>query len=235
MEPKLKTSFIPDKMPQTSKKNPLSGGTKAESFDILVIVAIAVFVASVALAIGVFLYDNLQSAQLEAKRKQLAQEKKLLNPSSVKLLARLDKRLKVASEVLANHTAPSAVFDLLEALTLKSVYFKDFEYTNDTFGTIAIKMRGVAKSVNGVARQAEVFGQNRAFINPIFSNLNIADDGVEFDVKTNIDKNVVSYSQVIQSKENTDMSGFDQVMPSQPADFSNQPSAPNYNQEAPSL
>ncbi len=235
MEPKLKTSFIPDKMPQTSKKNPLSGGAKAEGFDILVIVAIAVFVASVALAIGVFLYDNLQSAQLEAKRKQLAQEKKLLNPSSVKLLARLDKRLKVASEVLANHTAPSAVFDLLEALTLKSVYFKDFEYTNDTFGTIAIKMRGVAKSVNGVARQAEVFGQNRAFINPIFSNLNIADDGVEFDVKTNIDKNVVSYSQVIQSKENTDMSGFDQVVPSQPADFSNQPSAPNYNQEVPSL
>ncbi len=235
MEPKLKTSFIPDKMPQSSKKNPLSSGVKTESFDILVIVAIAVFVASVALAIGVFLYDNLQSAQLEAKRKQLAQEKKLLNPSSVKLLARLDKRLKVASEVLANHTAPSAVFDLLEALTLKSVYFKDFEYTNDTFGTIAIKMRGVAKSVNGVARQAEVFGQNRAFINPIFSNLNISDDGVEFDVKTNIDKNVVSYSQVIQSKENTEMGGFDQGVPSQPTDFSSPPSAPNYNQEAPSL
>ncbi len=235
MEPKLKTSFIPDKMPQSSKKNPLSSGVKTESFDILVIVAIAVFVASIALAIGVFLYDNLQSAQLEAKRKQLAQEKKLLNPSSVKLLARLDKRLKVASEVLANHTAPSAVFDLLEALTLKSVYFKDFEYTNDTFGTIAIKMRGVAKSVNGVARQAEVFGQNRAFINPIFSNLNISDDGVEFDVKTNIDKNVVSYSQVIQSKENTEMGGFDQGVPSQPTDFSSPPSAPNYNQEAPSL
>ncbi len=195
MESKITSSFIPDKMPGAPSRQSKASKAAGSGADIFVVVAIVVFAASLALAAGVFLYDKYVTTSAKTKSEQLQRERKLLEPATVRVLMRLDKRLSAASVVLGNHIAPSAMFTILENLTLKSVYFKDLEYTNSING-IVVKMKGKARSVNGVALQAETFGKNRAIINPIFSNLNLAVDGVDFDVTLTIDSTALEYSTV---------------------------------------
>lgn len=196
MESKITSSFIPDKMPGAPVKRNAASRVAGSSADIFVVVAIVIFAASLALGAGVFLYDKYITTSAKAKSEQLQRERKLLEPATVRELMRLDKRLSAAAMVLNSHVAPSALFDLLEKLTLKSVYFENFEYTAGGVDGAVITMVGKASTVNGVALQADIFGKSRAIINPIFSNLNLVSDGVEFDVTTTISRDAIEYAAV---------------------------------------
>ncbi len=200
MESKITSSFIPDQMPGGAPKaSPVSKAASGGA-DILVVIAIVVFAATIALSAGVFLYDRYLSASHDAKSEQLSRERKLLEPATVRVLMRLDKRLKASAGVLASHTAPTALFTLLEDLTLESIYFKNLDYSRSKTGEISIKMQGKAQTVNGVALQADVFGKNRAILNPIFSNLNLVIDGVEFEVTATVDAAALSYAATAASR-----------------------------------
>ncbi len=194
MESKITSSFIPDQMPGSAPKGSSVSRAANGGVDILVVIAIVIFAATVALSAGVFLYDKYLTANSAAKSEQLQRERKLLEPATVRVLMRLDKRLSAASAVLSAHTAPTSLYTLLEDLTLESVYFKNLDYSSSKDGNITIKMQGKAQSVNGVALQADVFGKNRAIINPIFSNLNLVVDGVEFEVTTEVDRKALKYT-----------------------------------------
>ncbi len=196
MESKVTSSFIPDKMPGAPKTPSQSVNVKRAGADIVVVLAIVVFAVSLTLSAGVFLYERYLIQEAKTKSEQLRNDRKVLEPATIRALMRLDKRLSAAQIILSNHIAPSAIFDILENLTLKSVYFKNLDYFLAPDKTPKIKMHGVAKTVNGVAYQSDVFGKNRAIVEPVFSSINIVRDGVEFDVAAEIDKSTLNYAVV---------------------------------------
>ncbi|PCI30050.1 hypothetical protein COB52_01920 [Candidatus Kaiserbacteria bacterium] len=197
MESQIKSSFIPDKMParqpgRTPKKS--SGGVG----DILILITVVILAASLALAAGVFLYDRFLTVNVDKKAEQLNRARQALDEDSVKQLLRLDARLMAASSVLTNHTAPSEIFKVLQETTLKSVSYDSFEYTAGGVDGMVITLKGKAKSVNGVALQASVFGQHNAIGNPIFSEIDLISDGVSFIVTANINPSAINYTNVSQ-------------------------------------
>ncbi|MBL4644609.1 MAG: hypothetical protein JKX80_01955 [Candidatus Pacebacteria bacterium] len=211
MESNIKASFIPDKMP-TGRPNggarPSSGGGAG---DILILIAIVTLAASLALAAGVFLYDRFLDANVQKKDGQLVRAQQAFEPDLIRELVRLDLRLQAADSVLAQHLAPSELFNLLEELTLQSVAYDSLDYSVEDDNTIQIKLKGKARSVNGVALQASVFGQHNAIVNPIFSDLDLVHDGVSFKVSAAVNPSALRYTTVFTqySAGIEDTSAFD--------------------------
>ena len=55
-------------------------------------------------------------------------------------------------------------------------------------------MDGVARSVNSVALQADLFSKSGVFTNPIFSGINRQVDGVNFRVTMGVDPRAINYA-----------------------------------------
>lgn len=216
MESKINTSFIPNQMPNRGK----TGSTtkySGDAFDIVLLLAIVTFVAAVVLAAGVFLYSEFLSKSAESKSAQLNKARTAFDPSLIEELLTLDKRLSSAGAVLDNHLAPSQLLLLLGDVTLKSVGYENLEYSTDGDGGIHLALEGKARSVNAVALQASLFSQHNAIKNPIFSNLNLVNDGVTFDVEAKINPPAINYSSVYEESIQASASdgvnvGIDQVV-----------------------
>ncbi len=203
MDSKIKASFIPDKVP-TDKGGRTPRGSSGSLGDVLMLIGIVALAASLALAAGVFLYDKYLDAQVTSKQQQLDRARGSFEVSLIQELLRLDARLDAAREVLAQHIAPSEFFTILEASTLESVSYESLNFRLEDDNTITIAMDGEAGSVNSVALQASVFGQNTAITNPIFSNLDLVEDGVTFQVTANVNPSALRYANVFnQSSANT--------------------------------
>jgi len=201
MESNIKSSFIPDKMPASQSAANYaqkSSGSSGGAGDIFILIAIVALAASLALAAGVFLYDRFLDANVQKKSEQLERARKAFEPQLIQELVRLDSRLQAADSVLANHLAPSELFNLLEELTLQSVSYDSLNYSLGEDSGITIKLKGKSHSVNGVALQASVFGQHNAISNPIFSDLDLVKDGVSFQVSANVNPSALRYTTVFQ-------------------------------------
>ncbi len=178
-----------------------SGGSapKAPSgsaVDILMLVAVVILAVSLALSAAVFLYDSFLNANVQRKGEQLQRAQQAFEPALVEELVRLDLRLQAANDVLSRHLAPSEMFNLLEELTLQSVSYSSLDYSINEDETIAIRMKGKADSVNAVALQASVFGQNNAIVSPIFSDIDLVSDGVAFSVSATVNPAALRYTTV---------------------------------------
>ncbi|MBL7045628.1 MAG: hypothetical protein ISR99_01160 [Parcubacteria group bacterium] len=195
MEPKFKTSFIP--------KQPISGTPSKKRSGGLGIISLILSIFTIgiiALAVGVFLYQQLLDTSVERKKATLDRAQAAFEPTLIQELVRVDNRLKAAEEILDNHVSISALFDLLERLTLNSVRFESFEYAFLEDSRINISMSGNAKNFSGVALQADIFGRDRLINEPIFSGLNLDQTGnVIFDFTATIDKDLVSYVNNLSS------------------------------------
>jgi len=197
MESNIKASFIPDKMPTQRPAGgaPVSSGAGGAG-DILILIAIVALAASLALAAGVFLYDRFLDANVQKKSAQLERARQAFEPVLIQELVRLDSRLQAADDVLAKHLAPSELFNLLEELTLQSVAYDSLNYEVTDDEAIKIKLKGRARSVNGVALQASVFGQHNAISNPIFSDIDLVSDGVSFGVSATVNPSALRYTTI---------------------------------------
>lgn len=198
-------------MPASQPKGapPPSGGGGAG--DIFILIAIVALAAALALAAGVFLYDRFLDANVQKKSEQLERARQAFEPVLIQELIRLDSRLQAADDVLARHLAPSELFNLLEELTLQSVEYDSMDYKVGDDDTIEVRMKGKARSVNGVALQASVFGQHNAVTNPIFSDLDLVSDGVTFEVTATVNPSALRYTTVFTqySEGVSDFSEFD--------------------------
>src|SRR3989344_1211864 len=91
------SSFIPREMPVQGPAPRPSGRGLA---DLLVLSSVVLFVASAALAAGVFLYDQYLQSSAASKVDQLERAKAAFEPALIHELTRLDDRLRSASEIL---------------------------------------------------------------------------------------------------------------------------------------
>src|SRR3989344_3639389 len=165
------TSFIP--------KRPISGSLSdrpgmSHSFGLVNIVAFFVLAASLVFYGGAWfyhqaLYDEINnecqsaadaSAGAQVQRCGLkatvALEQRNLPQDTILDLQRLDRKFKIAGDLLVKHIDMLPIFEMLEQLTLPSVYYDSFNYSSK-----GISMSGKAASYEDVAIQTQIFAEDQ--------------------------------------------------------------------------
>lgn len=199
METGVQNTFIPHDVSQ-----PAEAGRRHENtlMDLVALVSIVLLVASVALAAGVFLYEQYLDTSSKSKVNQLKIAKAQFDPLLIQEFSRLDDRMRDADLVLGSHIAPSAFFHMLEANTLSTVSFRSLEFQASSDEGMAIKMQGIARSVNSIALQADFFSKVGIITSPIFSDIDRQADGVHFSFSALVNPAAIRYTQLITAAGN---------------------------------
>lgn len=197
MDSKITSSFIPR---DTARSGPTGPAYASGGFDLLMLGGIILFVASVSLAIGVFLYLQFVESSLAGKSEQLQRAQEAFEPALIAELTRLDDRMTAADDVLNQHLAPSELFRILEDLTLETISLTSLNFEANSGGNVSVSLAGVARSVNSIALQADLFGKHVAITSPIFSNINRDENGVLFDVSATLNPTAIRYSNILNSR-----------------------------------
>jgi hypothetical protein len=160
--------------------------------------AVILAIASIALGVGMFLYVKYLETSRSSKTDQLQRAQAAFEPALIAELTRLDDRMRAGHELLNSHTAPSLLFATLEELTLETVAFNTFKLEAAEQGSISMEMRGIARSVNAIALQADLFGQHPAITSPLFSNITRTADGlVSFDLSADLNPASLRYTTFV--------------------------------------
>ncbi len=192
MESGTHSSFIPHDVAEQGGR---STAREGNFMDLVALVSAVLFIASIILGLGVFLYQQFLDTSVKSKVAQLERAKAAFDPALIKELTRLDDRMRVADQILGNHNALSTFFHMLEQITLTTVSFRSLNFEASDPQNITIKMTGVAESVNAVALQADLFGKNGIVASPIFSNIDRQPDGVHFSLTALINPTSIKYAQ----------------------------------------
>ncbi len=177
MEPKFGTSFIPKKTLATAAGTQKKGKRPLSIVALFVIITFIMALGSVVLSVGLFLYQQVIETNISRKTDTLNRAQAAFEPALIQELVRIDSRINAAETILNQHITPSVLFEALEELTLKSVQFQNFNLSKAGDNKINISMKGIANDFSGVALQAEVFGNSKLIRDPIFSNLNLNQNG----------------------------------------------------------
>lgn len=199
-ESSVPSSFIPQDTGDTSSLRRREGGGLNE---LLLLSVIVLFVASAALAVGVFLYQQYLAAESSSKLAQLERAKAAFEPSLIRELTRLDDRMHAADRILAAHAAPTAFFQALQQATLTTVSFQTLSLEALDPQHISIKMAGTARSVNSIALQADIFSKNGVISGPIFSNIAREVNGVHFNLVAAVNPTSINYASMIHNTQVT--------------------------------
>ena len=189
----IRSSFIPQDAAATPKTLIKSGGL----YDLFMLISIVLFIASVVLAVGVFLYIQFLQTQSASKLAQLQRAKAAFEPALIQKLMRLDDRMHVAGDLLSQHTAPSIVFSILEQSTLQTVSYGSFDFKAPDSQNTTIRMIGNAQSVNSIALEADLLSKSSILTSPIFSGVNRQPSGVVFTVDARINPSLIRYASLI--------------------------------------
>lgn len=195
MDPSLQASFIP--------KKPLTEARGGRGFSGLVLlVAVLIFVASIAAAGGAFAYKNILEQSLNSKKDSLVKYQEAFDLPSIQSLVRFDSRINEARVVLTNHVAPSAIFFFLSQQTLEKVQLLKFEYAIGDSGGTTVVLNGIADSFSTVALQSDQLGASKVLKDIIFSDIAVETGGkVSFQVAASVDKSLLLYSKNIGSPQ----------------------------------
>lgn len=198
----IQTSFIPKKTPSAL---PTSQGIGGRSINLFFVLAILVFFVVIGLAVSVFFYKSYLIKSIAELDASLLQAKKSFDPEFIAEASLLNARIEGAKELLNSHRALSPLFDILEKKTLESVRFQDFHFNAEGKREVTVGMTGQAKSFNSVALQSDVFGTERSFKDPIFSNFSLNERGdVIFNFQTTVDPKLLLYRETILGKDDSD-------------------------------
>lgn len=194
VETSIPNSFIPH---DTAVAPPVRHRDGGGLNDLLLLCSAVLFVASVALAGGVFLYGEHLATKSKSILSQLQTAKSSFEPALIQQLARLDDRMHSADRILGIHIAPTAFFGALEQTTLQTVSLQTLDLNVSDAQHIAIKVAGVARSVNSIALQADLFSKNGVIASPIFSNITRQADGVHFDLSAVVNPAAINYVALV--------------------------------------
>ena len=205
METKFQTSFIPKKplVTDTSVHSSHAGGTS-----VLMVIAVLLFIASLAGATFTFVWKNVLIKSQENYKIQLADSEKRFNTSLIEDLKRANTKIDLGKQLINNHLAVSEIFSIISKLTIAGVRFSSFDFSSPTKDSDGIKvsMKGTGNSFSAIAFQSDVFGQsqkygsNKVLKNPALSDLSLDQNGnVGFTFTTTINPADLSYSKILTS------------------------------------
>ncbi len=195
MDQNFQTSFIP--------KKPIMEERASASRPSVFFLIASIFILFIVLlgTGGIYFYKVSLNKQLTSMETSLSNDENNFEPSKINKLQVLDKRLNVATQLLANHIAISPIFSALEQVTMHTVRFTKFSYDSgtDQSGNVDIQMSGIAIGYRSLALQSDLLASNKNFINPVFSNLTLDNSGnVIFDLDFSVPASFVNYKQTLQ-------------------------------------
>lgn len=194
MDPQVQASFIPKRSLDTT-------ASRGTGYGLFFLLAILIFIASVASAAGSFLYKQYLITTLEGKKESLKTNQGAFDPETIQNLARMDQRINQSMTLMAKHIAPSAVFALLSKETLEQVSFDSYSFVLQSDGSAKIDLIGKANSFSTVALQSDQFGASKSLRDVVFSGITVDQMGfVSFAVSATVDASLLSYPQYL--KEN---------------------------------
>lgn len=201
MEPNFQTSFIP--------KKPMVRETAVAPRPIGLLTIISIFILfTVVLASGaLYFYKGIATKNVATMKNNLALAKNRFEPTKIKELQVLDRRLNAANQILSKHIAISPIFKELSVTTMKSVRFTKFSYDlgEEKNSKIFVKMSGVTLGYSFLALQSDLFSKNKNFIDPVFSNLALNETGnVTFDLTFSVDPSFVDYKVMLLTENGQD-------------------------------
>lgn len=194
MDPRFQTSFIP--------KKPIVATTNSvpSTINLFSLIATVLFVVSLALSGGVYFYKDLLGKQIEESKVFLKKAQDDIDSDFIKQAIRLDSRIETSKKLLSSHLTITPFFAFLSEITLKTVRFRDFNFSYPAPDKIAVSMKGQALSYSAVALQSDYLNQQKNLKNTIVGDM-ILDPGgtVSFNVITSVDPKVFSYALVASS------------------------------------
>jgi hypothetical protein len=155
-ETKFTTSFIPKKTVQSVGV----GGRmkKNKSSSIITLIAFVVFIATIVIAVGTFLYRVKLESDISNQLEKLAKARESLDQQFINEAFRLNSRIEGVQGLLDNHLSPSQIFYLLEEWTIKTLRFNSLSFSIGGDGELLLRQVAVAPAVVA-ARNALLEGE----------------------------------------------------------------------------
>ena len=197
MDQNFQTSFIPKK-PIVNER-----AISARPVNFFFVFSILILFVVLLGTGGIYFYKLNVAKNVADMQNSLATAKQRFEPSKIAALQVLDKRLHAATTILSNHIATAPIFDAIGKITMKTVRFTKFSYDlgSGKNAKVDIKMSGIAVGYRPIALESDLFAQNKNFINPVFSNLTLDDNGnVLFDLEFSVDPAFVNYEQYLKTQ-----------------------------------
>ena len=194
MEQNFQTSFIPKK-PMIEKR-----AVATRSVGFLLVVSLFILFTVLLATIALYFYKGIVAKNIANMENTLNIAKNRFEPSKITELQVLNKRLRASNEILSNHIAITPVFKALQLLTMKTVRYTKFSYDleNGQDAKVVVKISGLAIGYSSIALQSDLFAKNKSFIDPVFSNLTLDNNGnVIFDLEFSVDPSFVNYKQTL--------------------------------------
>jgi len=194
MEQSPKTSFIPK---QAAGGAPLH---QRKSFNVLAFFAIVIFLATLALSVGVFFYKKHVDQQLVKEEEELTKLRLTFSYDQIEALRTFENRVKAAEQILGTHLSLTKVFDALEDRTQEKTQLTDFTFTLLDSGIAEVALSGNASSFNTAALQKRAFSGETIFEkgSVVFSDVTTSGEGtkkaVTFKVAAALNKPSILYS-----------------------------------------
>ena len=218
MEPQLnKTSFIPKQSLAQQAPTAPRHSKPRKTFNLATALSLLIFIVASGAGGFVFFYHQLLETEIVDKTRELEEVRDTFDYALVKELQRLDERIESAKLILDNHLAPSQLFELLGATTLKSVSFDKLAFIKQG-NLIEMELSGTALNFDAVALQSDVFGSNRFIQQPVISDLKVEEVGDEaapndtnvlFRVNARVDPQFVRYKKLISGSVPNASAGFE--------------------------
>lgn len=195
MDPQFQRSFIPKKpITVTSTRVP-------STVNLFALVAIVLFIVCLGLSGAVFFYNNLLAKQIEDNKASLDRAKGAFEPELIQQIIRRDTRIETAKSLLEGHISVTPLFDYLSTVTLKSVRFRDFNFSYLASDKIQITMRAQGQSYAAVALESDLLNSQKNLHNTILSGMSLDPAGtVSFSVSTTIDPGIFSYATSVSGR-----------------------------------
>lgn len=202
MDQQFQTSFIPKKPIMESRATV----SKASVSFFMIFATIVLVVAAIMLG-GAYVYKIGEQKSKDSIQKYIVEKVNQIKAEEPTLreVTRIDKRISAADSVVKSHVLVSPIFNRLRQLTLKSIQFTKFEFSNGTSSssTTEVKMSGRANSYAAIANESDILtgasGADTYFLSPIFSNLSLDDKArVAFDLTFRVDPDLVSYVDTLK-------------------------------------
>lgn len=171
------------------------------SIGLFSLLATVLFIVTIALSGGVFFYQRILNQQIDTSKASLDRARGAFEPDIINQIIRLDTRIETGKKLLASHLAVTPFFDFLSSVTLKSVRFKDFNFSYIGPDKIVVLMKGQATSYAAVALEADLLSSQKKLSNTIISDLALDPQGtVSFSVSTVLDPSLVSFSSIASAQ-----------------------------------
>lgn len=186
--PTIPTSFVPRSASMIARQpGPERSVYGLSSYIILGIMFV--------LALGTFAYDRVLAGMQSSRDEALAKAEKAIDLATVEGFVELRNRLNSSTVLLANHTALSRFFALLETVLPTSVRLTSLRLSFDATKQVKLDGTGVAKSFNALAAVSAAFANDGRIKEAIFSNLVVTrDNTVSFILSATLDPKVVAFT-----------------------------------------